>query len=165
LGFRALPLLLLAVLALPGTAGAMKVEVYQDRAVDFSRYRTYAWGHGRILRNPEAHARLLGAIEARLDALGLQKGEHAAADLVVTYTAIVREDGLAEGFRDGLGYATAPGVARVGTVSIELTDRRLEKVVWAGVAGGVLKGDLDRTEKRIRKALRKMFASPPPGWR
>ena len=75
---------------MPLVASAQKVDVDYDKAVDFSKARTYAWQTGQPVSNPLLHKRIISAIDRQLAAKGWTKVE-ASPSAVLVYQAAVDE--------------------------------------------------------------------------
>ena len=65
--------LILSLVFVPAIALAQKVAIDYDKAVDFSKYRTYAWRSGQPAPNPLVDKRILNAIDGQLAAKGWTK--------------------------------------------------------------------------------------------
>ena len=162
-------------LTLIGTiALAQSVTYDHDRAVNFSRFKTYAWTRGTELTDQLNHARVVRAIEAALVAKGLARVEPSASpDVLVAYHARFDKNleitGSAHGSGPfGLG-GDRWGSARVqpvlvGMLVVDISDARTSALVWRSLASSDIRpNDKPETrEKKIRKATEKMFKNYPP---
>jgi Domain of unknown function (DUF4136) len=159
---------------LASTALPQSVTYDYDRAVDFSKYKTYAWTRGTELPDHLNHARVVRAIDAALVAKGLARVEPSAhPDAVVAYHASFDKNleitGSTSGFGPlGLG-GDRWGSARVqpvlvGTLVVDISDSRTSAVVWRSLASSDIRpNDKPETrEKKIMKATEKMFKKYPP---
>jgi hypothetical protein len=159
---------------LASTALAQSVTYDYDRAVDFSKYKTYAWTRGTELPDELNHARVVRAIDATLVAKGLARVEpRADPDVLVAYHASFDNNleitGSTNGFGPfGLG-GDRWGSARVqpvlvGTLVVDISDARTSAVVWRSLASSDIRPN-DKPEsrdKKIAKATEKMFKNYPP---
>ena len=143
-----------------------------DRAVDFSKYKRYAWTRGAELSDELNHARVVRAIDAALAGKGLARVEPSAdPDVLVAYQASFDFEvtGSAQGWGPlGLG-GDRWGSARVqrvlvGTLVVEISDARTSALVWRSLASSdILPNDKPETrEKKIMKTAEKMFKTYPP---
>ena len=161
-------------IAMLGTiAVAQSVNYDYDRAVNFSKFRTYAWIRGTVLQDDLNHARVVRAIDSQLVSKGLSRvdGER-EADVLVSYHANFDENLQITGFSSGYGlprFGHVSGTATTqkvvsGTLIVDLMDARTRNVVWRGRA----ERDLDpsakpeKRDKNINKAAEKIFKHYPP---
>lgn len=163
-------ILCLAVFSLSGVAGAA-VSVDFDKEVDFSTYKTFAWKEGTLAQNTLNHKRIVRAIEAQLESVGLTKTED-EPDVYVLYHVALSQDRRVQvddfGYRwrgrryDG-GNVTVFDV-RVGTLIVDMLDAGSEECVWSGMARRDLPPtpNPDKMEKKLGKILGKMFRDYPP---
>ena len=160
--------------ALLGTiAVAQSVSYDYDRAVNFSKFRTYAWVGGTVLHDELNHARVVRAIDTQLESKGLFKvdGER-EADVLVAYHANFDENLQITGFAGGFGpprFGNVSGTATTqkvvsGTLIVDLMDARTQKVVWRGLAARDLDPSAkpEKRDKNINKAAEKIFKHYPP---
>jgi hypothetical protein len=115
-------------------------------------------------------------IRSRLEAAGLQFLDRGRPDLYVQTHAITNLETQAQAVNAGVGIEQqnrfrSPGsganVERtkthpVGTLVIELLQADTGRVVWQAVGRGVLDGEADAIETKLRRALDKAFESFPP---
>ena len=159
---------------LASTALAQSVTYDYDRAVDFSKYKTYAWTRGTELPDELNHARVVRTIDATLVAKGLARVEpRADPDVLVVYHASFDRNLEIAGSTNGLGPfglgGDRWGSARVqpvlvGTLVVEISDARTGAVVWRSLASSDIRpNDKPETrEKKFTKAAEKMFKTYPP---
>ena len=159
---------------LANTALAQSVTYDYDRAVDFSKYKRYAWTRGTELGDQLNHARVVRAIDAALVAKGLTPVEPSATpDVLVAYHASFERNleitGLSQGMGpfglggDRWGSARAQPVL-VGTLVVDMADARTGALVWRSLASSDIKptDKPDSRDKKIAKATEKMFRNSPP---
>ncbi|MCI0541758.1 MAG: DUF4136 domain-containing protein [Verrucomicrobiales bacterium] len=159
------------LLLMAGSALAQQVSVDFDKGVDFSQYKTYAWGTGTPAANPLVHQRIVAGIEAQLAAKGLRKAE-SNPDLIVLYHAATDTQvsintmggGPFGGWRWGTGTATVDKIP-VGQLAVNIGDPSAKKFVWRGTASGTISSKQEKNEKALNSALTKMFQNfpNPPG--
>jgi Domain of unknown function (DUF4136) len=106
------------LLMVAGSALAQKVTNDWDKAIDFSKYKTYAWVKGTPAKNQMNDERIVRAVEGQLAAKSLQKVESAAnPDLVVVYHAAVGEEASSIPWTREAG-DTAPAGAMVTVAAV-----------------------------------------------
>jgi hypothetical protein len=162
-------------LTLLGTmALAQNVSYDYDRTANFSSYKTYAWSRGTELTDEVNHARVVRAVDSRLEAKGLSRVESSATpDVLVAYHASFEKNldisGSTHGWGpvglggDRIGSATVHAVL-VGTLVIDIVDARTGASVWMGLASSDIT-PTDKPESRDKKIARvteKMFKNYPP---
>jgi hypothetical protein len=164
-----------ACLTLLGTTAlTQSVTSDYDRAANFSHYKTYAWTCGTELTDELDHARVVRSIDGALAAKGLARVEPGASpDLRVAYHASFDKNLEIIGSAYGLGPLGLGGdrwgSARVqpiliGTLAVDISDARTDAIVWRSLASSDIR-PTDKTEtrdKKIAKAMDKMFRSYPP---
>jgi hypothetical protein len=165
---------IVAVLVLPVSGSAQKVETDHDHSANFTQYHTYRWGHvGSSV--PLFESRIRDAVDHALQAKGWRPvPEGADADVTVTAVAMEKDkkeyttfyDGLGPGWRWhgwGMGMATmsVEDVA-VGTLVVDLYDTSSKGLVWRGEARDTLFDKPEKNTEKLEKAVDKMFAKFPP---
>jgi hypothetical protein len=161
-------------IAMLGTiVAAQSVNYDYDRAVDFSRYKTYAWVRGTDLRDELNHKRVVRAVDIQLLSKGLNRVEEdGIADVLVSYHASGDENLQITGFSTGLGgprFGNVSGTATTqrivtGTLIVDIKEAKTRALVWRGLA----EHDLDpsakpeKRERNIAKAAEKIFKNYPP---
>ena len=167
---------LLTVL-ISATAYAQKVSVDYEKNTDFSAYKTYSWAEGTPAKNPLGHQRIIAGIEAQLAARGWTKVE-SDADVVVIYSAATttktqintfNSGGPWGGYRWGRwggGYGgtstTTVQEIPIGQLVVDMADVKNKGFVWRGTASDTLSDKPEKNQKKLDKALAKMFKNFPP---
>lgn len=157
---------------LASTALAQSMTYDYDRAVDFSKYKRYAWTRGSELRDELNHARVVRAIDAALVRKGVARVEPSAdPDVLVAYQASFDFEvtGSAPGWGplglggDRWGSANVQRVL-VTTLVVTISDARTSALLWRSLASSdVRPNDKPETRaKKITKATEKMFKQYPP---
>lgn len=174
---KSLRILLCAVLVLGmfGTAWAQKVNVDWEKSASFTGFKTYAWEKGTPVKNQLMDQRIIDGVDKELAAKGLQKVEMANnPDLVVLYHAAVNTEtqlntmntgGYGWGYRwgGGMGMSTTTvDKIPVGHLVVDIGDAKTKKLLWQGTAQDTLSDKPQNNEKKINKALEKMFKKYPP---
>lgn len=157
---------LLLLAALPLTA--QSIDTDWDRSItNFSQYKTYAWEKPiRPTSNPLMDQRIVAAVDAQLAAKGLRKVE-TGADLLVTYSAVVRKE--TSGVVTGGGWRMRGGMTRIdpvtentGTLIVDLATGQDKNLIWRGKASDTLSDKSEKNAQKIDKAVAKMFKKYPP---
>ena len=168
-------LILIALLAV--TVNAQKVKVSSDPAVDFSKYKTYAWDQG-TLANPLIKQFIVTAVDRELMAKGLQKVD-SNSDLILTTLTATNSDltmtnpswaPQLNSIATGIPSSSQAWAVTKGTLVIDMSDARTKNGVWRGIASHTLENgptgnpvqDAKEVEKPINKAVQKMFKKFPP---
>lgn len=180
---RTLPLFVIALLIT--SCVSVRVSSDYDQAVNFSKYKTFAFYKAGI---DEAEIsdldkrRILRAIEAELMAKGFTKSED--PDLLVSIFTKSRErinvwnggwggwGGFGWGGWGGWGWNGwgwgawgAPNYTRSteGQLYVDLIDADKRELVWQGVGTGYLTQNREKKEQRIREFVGRIMEKYPPG--
>jgi Domain of unknown function (DUF4136) len=160
IGYRLLAIGILALMPMASTAQEVvpyansEVNVTWARGIDFSKYKTYAWGTPDQKAPDPNHP--LDDIDAALRAKGLQK------------VGIDANPSLLAAFRVGnkqvyvLQHIAKNPIVKQGTLVVQLADPQLKKVVWQGVGEDTLTDVRDKDLPMIQKTILKMFKKYPP---
>jgi hypothetical protein len=169
-------LALLLTSLISATAYAQKVSVDYDKKADFSSYKTYSWSQGTPATNPLSHQRILAGIDAQLGAKGWQKVEN-NSDVVVIYSAATTTETQINTFDTGSpwggyrwgwgGYGGGSSTTTVqkipiGQLVIDMADVKNKDFIWRGTASDTLSDKPEKNQKKLDKALAKMFKNFPP---
>ena len=159
-------------LFLPVVAQAQKVNVDFDKTTDFSKFKTYSWGQGTPNPNPLGHQRIVAGIESQLALKGLQKVESNADIVVIYHAAAGHETQINTTNMGGYGYGwgrygggtstTTVQNIPTGELIVDIGDTQSKKFVWRGTARDTLSDKPEKNEKKLNKALTKMFEKFPP---
>ena len=158
-------------------ASAQKVQVGADRAVDLTKYKTYAWSGEKATANPIIHQQIVDAVDRAMAAKGLTKVQ-ADPQMIVTAVAAVEHDMHMSypSWSPGLNSINTGVVANAqswpitkGMLVIDISDPKTKNNLWRGTATDTLNhgptGDFARdaknVEKNIKKAVEKMFKKYP----
>jgi hypothetical protein len=169
---------MVATLILSGCA-TMRVGSHTDRALVWSKYRTFDWGPAdglpardtRLDKDPVFQDRVAGAIEKAMAAHGLElSAASERPDLLIHYHASRTERIDVDRVDRGFGYCTTadcrPRVTRyeASTLVVDIVDARSNVLVWRGWAqdsvGGMM-GNRDRQRRQIDEGVGRMFATLP----
>jgi Ca-activated chloride channel family protein len=161
---------LLLALALGGCS-SLRIAADWDRDIDFHSYRSYKWAPieaGEETRGTDRtllDKRVRSAVDRELTAKGYTRAEDGPTDMLLVYRAKVRDkiDVYADyGYPRRWGRGVSIYEYREGTLAILIVDPKLDQVIWQGWAQGVV-ADPERSDEKIREAVRKVLKRFPPG--
>lgn len=172
--FVGLVIILLGAAAIHG----QKVKVASDPAVDFSKYKKYAWAEGVSTSNPIINQTIIETIDQQMAAKGLTR---VTSDPDITLAIIVAINSDLHVSNPDFGRSAASATATgmpvsqqrtaisKGTLVVDMADARTKATVWRGSATQTLKEnptgnfvqDAKVAEKGIKKAVEKMFKKFP----
>ena len=146
-------------------AWAQQVNVDFDKSVNFAGFKTYGWTPGTIPpeANPLNVQRVQSAVEAELSAVGLVKVDKDPDVLVAIHGATKEEVSLQSyGYAPRFGGGTV-NVNRVpvGMIAVDIIDARAKKLAFRGTASDSISDNPQKNEKKIHKAVEKMFEKYP----
>lgn len=163
---------------LTACAATMTVSSHVERGLDFSRYRSFAWGPAdalptgdpRLDQNAFFKDHVQGAVEKLLAqrGLGLANGD---ADLLIHYHANItrridaNQADRAYGYCAGGDCPTGDIAYEAGTLVLDIVDARSNRLVWRGWAQRSVEDvlrDPDRMARTIDEAVMRMLRQLPP---
>ncbi|MEJ2719699.1 MAG: DUF4136 domain-containing protein [bacterium] len=179
-----------AILILVGLAGLMvgcssySVNFDYDQQADFASYKTFAWmqepsmvvGGGQSAERVKTllDKRVHTAVDAQLEAKGLEMVDPDKAELFVAYHASVENKlsvtdwgysypGYWGGWYGG-GRDIDVTEYKEGTLIVDLVDAASKQLVWRGIATGVLATNPtpEQMDKNLNTVVTKMFKDYPP---
>ena len=164
---------------------AQDVAVDFDKGIDFSRFKTYSWTIGVPAKNPLIDQQIRTSIGGQLAARGLHHVEK-GGDLSALYFVAVDRDlqvstsnwettkDWMRQTRSGISVRSQMWDVEVGTLVVCLSDDSAKNLLWRGTAKTMLdkrssnesamkalEEDAKKAEKKIRKAVEKMFKQYP----
>ena len=148
---------------------AMDVKTDFDHHANFSNYKTYSWAKVDT-PDPLWNDRVKEAVDRALTAKGWTPVP-SGGDASVVAVGTTREKPTLETFYNGFdgwmwgGFGTATTYQEnytVGTLVVDIFDTNTKKLVWRGSASDVLSGKPEKDEKKVDKAVNKMFEHFPP---
>ena len=179
---RAFPLFLLVLLVSLG-AQAQKINVSYDKALDFSKFKTYAWAPLGAVGHPMLAADVVGAIDQQMKAKGLQLTSDNPDLVIHLYGSIDQESSVSS--NDPLYNATggippfdpsAFGPALSGTwgnttitihagqLVVDILDVSAKRLVWRGMARDNLSANNPKKLLgQVNNSIAKMFKQYPTG--
>ena len=161
-------LALLAALC-AGAATAASVDTNYLPETDFSHYRTYHWVvvHDAPEIDNITDQQIKRAVDKQLQAKGWTRAESKEADVYVACQVAI-ENRTEVTMYGGWGwYGGAHSSERryeVGTLTVDVYDPKIEKLVWRGSATDTLKSKStpEKRQARLDKAMTKLFKDFPP---
>ena len=180
------------LLVVIGCALAQKVNVDWERGVNFTQYRTFAWG---ACEDPGElglwQPRIVEDIEFQLSVKGFRKAAQGQQpDVIVSYRSDVEERVRYVGFDYGYGQNWGPGpgsgpvlgwgpiwgwgwsggpftmepvVQREFVLTVDIVDARRNQPLWRGEATEAISSNSEKNIRRLRKAVEKLFRNYPYG--
>jgi hypothetical protein len=165
---------------------AQDVAVNFDKSIDFSKFKTYSWASGTPAKNPLIDQQIRSSIEGQLAAKGLRPVEKGGDVSVLYFVAVDRDLQVSTASWDTTKdwmRQTATGISvrnqmwdvEVGTLMVCLSDPSTSNPLWRGTAKATLDKrssnesamkaiaeDAKKADKKIKKAVEKMFKQYPP---
>jgi hypothetical protein len=169
--------LLICILSLSGQAQKIKVEY--DKNLDFSKFKTFAWGRHDAVSRPILALAVAGAIEEELTKRGLRKVESNPDVFIQMYGSVDSEmsisysDPLYSGmggipsFDSGFvmwGYmpgGTTAVTVHKGQLVVDVINASQKKLAWRGMATEKLSDKKEKLVKQVNTAVEKMFQQYP----
>lgn len=164
--FGAMLVCLLSTIAL-----AESVYVDYNHAIDFSKFKTYAWGQGP---NPNAiqDSILLQSAQSEINSQLGMKGLQMVQESQNPDIVVVMSSGLKQqtsynawgtgGWRWGGGMgAITPETSNIGTLVVDIYDANGKQMIWRGISQDTLSTKGSKNEKEMNKAIEKMFKQYP----
>ena len=171
--------IILAVLA-TSSAYAKKPQIQWNEEYDFETIETFQWqttaDSSLEERNPFMHSRIIAAIEYELTGSGLTE-VRSEPDVYVTYHTSAEDrvrlqtDSWGYGFggygRGRWGYydygyggpvstTTTVHEYEEGTLVVDIWDAASQELVWRGTVTQVFSDDLQKAERQVVKAIKRM---------
>jgi len=160
---------------------AQKVHVEREKGIDFCSFNTYAWHDSKHPANEFWAARVTTAIDRELVRKGLKKVDRdESPDLEIVYNADIKERTTSAGCDYGCILAEyllnqvygppwlwpEPGswvseVERNGSLVVGLVNASGRDMVWRAIAKGSLSDKTEENERKLNKAITKMFKKYP----
>lgn len=163
---------LVLLLAIASSALAQQVQTDFDKRVNFSQYKTYSWKQVQV-KNDLWEPRIKDAINGQLAAKGWQLVDD-GGDVVIVAIGTTRIQRTLDTFYNGFGggwrwrgggFGTATTTERdykEGTLVVDMFDAKSKDLIWRGNAEDMVSGNPEKNEKKLDKAVVKMFKKFPP---
>ena len=160
---------LLAVFTVSAIALAQDVKTDYDHHANFSQYHTYYWERVKTT-DPLWENRIREAVDHDLQAKGWQRVDN-GGDIALTAVGSTHDEREYQTFYDGMGGWRWGGFGEtttqvenypVGSLVLDMYDARGKQLVWRGVSSDSLSNNPEKNEKKLDKAVDKMFDHFPP---
>jgi hypothetical protein len=160
---------LLALLFLASASWAQEVKTDYDHHANFSQYHTYHWEKVKT-SDPLWQSRIQDAVDHALQAKGWQRVDN-GGDVAITAVGSTHNQREYQTFYDGMGGWRWGGFGEttteavnypVGTLVLDLYDAHNHQLIWRGVSSDSLSDKPEKNEKKLDKAVDKMFDHFPP---
>ena len=166
-----------AALALAGCA-TMSVSSYVERGTDFAQFRTFGWGPAdslptgdpRLDNNPFFRDYMEGAVERHLATRGYARvPADLRPDLLIHYHANISQRFYVDEFDRQYNCTSGDCEPKTveyeaGTLMIDVTDTRTNRVIWRGWAQDSFDGVInnqDRLADKVEEAVSRILAQLP----
>ncbi len=169
--------LLICILSLG--AQAQKIKVEYDKSFDFSKLKTFAWGHHDAVSRPTLALVIAGAIEEELTKRGLRRVESNPDVFIQIYGSVDSEMSVSYSnpLYSGMGgipsfdsgfvmWGSMPGgttavTVHKGQLVVDVIDASQKKLAWRGMATGKLSDKKEKLLQQVNTAVEKMFQQYP----
>jgi hypothetical protein len=158
---------------------AQKIKVEYNKNLDFSRFKTFAWGQHDAVSRPMLALAIIGAIEQELTKRGLRKVENNPDVFIQVYGSV--DSDMSVSYFDPLysgmggipsfdssfamwGYmpgATTTVVVHKGQLVVDVIDASAKKLAWRGKATEKLSDNKLKLVDQVNTAVEKMFQKYP----
>jgi hypothetical protein len=150
---------------------AQDVHTDYDHHANFSRYHTYSWIKVKT-DDPLWQSRITDAVDHDLRAKGWEKVPSGGDAALAAVGAVKNQqeyqtfyDGMGPGWRWG-GFGTTATTTvvndRVGTLVVDVFDAQNKQLIWRSTSSDTLSDKPEKNEKKLDKAVKKMFDNFPP---
>jgi hypothetical protein len=156
---------------------AQKVEVGADRTVNIAKYKTYSWASGSSTSNPLIQQTIVDAVDRAMVLKGMTKVALNAELNLVVFAATESDLHISHpswhpglnSIATGIGGASQQWPVTKGTLVVDMLDANTKNSIWRGTATdtlehgptGNMQKDAKSVEKKIKKAVEKMFKKFP----
>lgn len=165
----------LIILPLVAVSQAQEIKTDYDRKTDFSQYKTFSFEKVET-KNPLWVDRITAAVRGALTAKGLtqvQSGGDIAIIAIEMSTDRQTLNTFYDNFGGGWGWrrwggddfgeaTTTTETYRVGTLVVDLFDRKTKALLWRGSASNTLSNNSTKNIKNLDKEVEKLFKEFPP---
>ncbi|HSE30871.1 MAG TPA: DUF4136 domain-containing protein [Pyrinomonadaceae bacterium] len=157
-------------------AAGQKVQVGADRTVNLAKYKTYSWASGGAA-NPLINQMIVNAVDREMALKGLTKVELNGDINVVVWAATESDLHISypswhpsmNSIATGVVSGSQQWPVTKGTLVVDMLDANTKNSVWRGQATdtldhgptGNMQKDAKSVEKKIKKAVEKMFKKFP----
>ncbi len=153
-----------------GTCFAQDVHTDYDKKADFGQFHTYYWAKVQTT-DPLWQSRIQEAVDKELQEKGWSKVA-SNGDVAITAVGSARDQQEYQTFYNGMGgwrwggfgteATTTVDNYKVGTLVVDLYDAKDKQLIWRGTSSDTLSNKPENNEKKLDKAVDKMFKDFPP---
>ena len=157
-------------LAMAASALAQQVQTDFDKHANFAQYKTYSWKKVKV-NDQLWEPRIKEAVDSQLAAKGWRRVDD-DGDVSLTAIGTTRLERTLDTFYNGFGgwrwrgfggtATTTEHDYKEGTLVVDIFDTKTKQLIWRGNAEDMLSGSADKNEKKLNKAVEKMFKKFPP---
>jgi hypothetical protein len=156
---------------------AQKVEVGADRTVNLKKYKTYSWASGSSTSNPLIQKMIMDEVDREMTLKGLTKVALNAEINLVLWAATESDLHISypswhpsmNSIATGVVSGSQQWPVTKGTIVVDMLDSNTKNSVWRGQATdtlehgptGNMQKDAKSVEKKVKKAVEKMFKKFP----
>jgi hypothetical protein len=158
---------------------AQKIKVEYDKSLDFTKFKTFAWGERDASSHPLLVLAIAAAIEDELTGRGLRKTDGEPdlyvqmyggtnAEMGVSYPAFLYSGGFPPFDQSFLMWTAIPGttntvVVHQGQLVVDIIDGNRKKLAWRGMAKENLSENRSKALDQVNTAVEKLFRKYPVG--
>ena len=165
----------LMILSLAAGSLAQEIKTDYDRKADFSQYKTFSFEKVDT-KDPLWVDRITAAVGGALTAKGLTQVE-SGGDIAIIAMGMAADRQTLNTFYDDFGggwgwrrwggddfgeSTTTTETYRVGTLVVDLFDRKTKTLLWRGSASNTLSNSSSKNIKNFDKSVEKLFKEFPP---
>ena len=165
----------LIILPLVVASQAQEIKTDYDRKTDFSRYKTFSFEKIET-KDPLWVDRITAAVGAALTAKGLTQVETGGDIAIIAIEMSTDRQTVNtsyDNFGGGWGWrrwggndfgeaTTTTETYKVGTLVVDLFDRKTKALLWRGSASDTLSSNSTKNIKNLEKGVEKLFKEFPP---
>jgi hypothetical protein len=161
------------ILSFAAGAFAQEIKTDYDRKADFSLYKTFSFEKVET-KDPLWVDRITAAISGELTARGMTQ-DASNGDMAIIAIGMTTDRQTLDtfytsfqggwGWRWGSGYGNATTTTEpytVGTLVVDLFDRKTKALLWRGSADNTLSNSSTKNIKAFNKSVDKLFKGFPP---
>ena len=165
----------LVIFSLATISLAQEIKTDYDRSADFSRYKTFSFEKIET-KDPLWVDRITAAVGGALTSKGLTQVQ-SDGDIAIIAVGMSAERQTLNTFYDNFGggwgwrhwggegfgdATTTTETYRVGTLVVDLFDRKTKALLWRGSASNTLSNSSTKNIKNLDKGVEKLFKDFPP---
>ena len=134
------------------------VSVTADKHVDFAKFTTYSWTHGKPSADKATDACVMAAVERELGALGMLRAASGGGEVLAAYYSLNR---MAADLNANTAASGLRPTCQVGTLAVALLEPRSRRRLLRLRVDQPIGTDRVRLEESINAAVAALFAKYP----